>query len=218
VLTAAGYDDLASGAVVRGLEAVLRSSVARDVLRVATDAVQRVEVLEVLRAGHLELLLGEGDVVAKRIYQAVLRGVVTQADRDEILDGIAAALGKADADVRTLYDTSTSIFTRQAQVLDTEDDTAFLYAGPIDARLRPFCEDHVGKVYTKDRIAQMDNGQLPNCLLSGGGYNCRHIWQPLSAFSDLRAYTNTGARAPEFAAQLANRPKVAFTRYGRRAA
>jgi hypothetical protein len=72
----------------------------------------------------------------------------------------------------------------------------------VDALVRPFCREHLGRVYTRDEIAELDNGQLPNVLLTGGGYNCRHVWTEISAFSALAALHGTAGRMPEIADQL----------------
>lgn len=56
----------------------------------------------------------------------------------------------------------------------------FLYVGPLDRITRPFCQEHVGKVYTRDEIASLDNEQGLPVEVYGGGYNCRHHWRPVS--------------------------------------
>lgn len=60
----------------------------------------------------------------------------------------------------------------------------FIYVGPDDGITRPFCQsllnDREPPIYTIDEIAAMDNDQGLDVLTSGGGYNCRHTWQPVS--------------------------------------
>jgi hypothetical protein len=55
-------------------------------------------------------------------------------------------------------------------------------------------EEHVGKVYTRAEIDAMDNGQIDNVFLTGGGYNCRHVWMEVSKFSELQDYVDTDQR------------------------
>ena len=43
----------------------------------------------------------------------------------------------------------------------------------------------------------MNNGQIDNVFLTGGGYNCRHTWMEVSKFSELRNLVNTDQRIPE---------------------
>lgn len=59
--------------------------------------------------------------------------------------------------------------------------TKYLYDGPSDDDvIRPFCQEHVGKIYTIDEIRALDNGQGLPVETYKGGYNCRHEWVPLS--------------------------------------
>lgn len=52
----------------------------------------------------------------------------------------------------------------------------FLYSGPLNPTTRPFCRAHVGKIFTKEQILKMDNGQGLPVMETCGGYNCRHQW------------------------------------------
>lgn len=56
----------------------------------------------------------------------------------------------------------------------------FLYVGAVDGKVRPFCRELLGNVFTLDDISQMDNGQTGDVFIDGGGYNCRHKWNPIS--------------------------------------
>jgi len=105
-------------------------------------------------------------------------------------------------EARTFYDTTVNIFARQVEALKSSDEDVFAYMGPADIKTRPFCHARVGKVYTKPEIEAMDNGQLPNVFLTGGGYNCRHVFQSVSKISELRDLVGTGKRIPEVEAQL----------------
>jgi hypothetical protein len=92
---------------------------------------------------------------------------------------------------RTLAATSTSSFYRSISERGYEivqQDLPkmvllFGYAGPPaeDPVIRPFCrrlmeQSADGKRWTREQIEGMDNGQLANPFISGGGYNCRHQW------------------------------------------
>lgn len=61
------------------------------------------------------------------------------------------------------------------------NDLEFLrgYAGPTDGRVRPFCSHLVGKAFAMPQIERLNNAQVGNPIDSGGGYNCRHIWEPV---------------------------------------
>lgn len=81
----------------------------------------------------------------------------------------------------------------------------FLYTGPIDGITRDFCRPLVNKVVSAKQMAALSNGQGLPVITSGGGYNCRHSWSPVSqSFVDAAeldratrsdiAKANTGGR------------------------
>ena len=92
------------------------------------------------------------------------------------------SIGKA----RTIADTSMSTFyatatDRAFQIIEKdlpEQVQHYKYSGPDDKLTRPFCEHllNLGKAYTREEIGKMDNGQLPNVMITRGGFNCRHQW------------------------------------------
>lgn len=61
-----------------------------------------------------------------------------------------------------------------------EQETVFVYQGPEDDNVvRPFCRACVNKAFTREQILSLDNGQGLQVMTSGGGWNCRHTWQPM---------------------------------------
>jgi len=57
----------------------------------------------------------------------------------------------------------------------------YTYRGPHDKLNRPFCDNLLaerdeGKTWTRKEIDEMDNGQLPDCFRTAGGWACRHQW------------------------------------------
>lgn len=206
LLMAAGYEDLASSAYGTRLDrlvaAVLTSRrLAQQTAKLSGAFDARIEAIKAL---HETDLLDEGDVIARALWQAMVRGVFASSPVDTILSDLFTVLDDSDTRVRTLYDTSVSIFGRQVEALQAGDDpaTPFAYLGPADKKTRPFCRLHVGKVYTRAQIAELDNGQLDNVFLTGGGYNCRHVWQEVSKFSELNSLVGTDQRIPEVTDQL----------------
>ena len=57
----------------------------------------------------------------------------------------------------------------------------YLYTGPVDGVTRPFCKSLVNLVVTNTQMNRLNNGQGLAVITSGGGYNCRHSWSPVSA-------------------------------------
>lgn len=205
LLAQAGYDDLADASTVRGLErmarAVERTRLAAQVSTFTSRDAARIQALKEL--ARLDLL-AQGDEVAIAVWRSVVQGVYSQRPIADVLDDLATVLDKSMSEAGTLYDTSVSIFGRQIELLKStgEPDELFLFAGPADIKNRPFCREHVGKVYTKAEIDRLDNGQTGSTFLTAGGWGCRHHWVALSKFSELRDLHGTGKRAPEVQAQI----------------
>jgi hypothetical protein len=201
-LRLAGYDELAESAAGSRLDALVQDVLARRRLAQRTAKLTAAfdQRLAALQALHGTDLLDEGDVLARELWQATTRGLFGSQPIDQILADLAGVIDGNQSQIVTLYDTAVAIFSRQVEALQAGDDpeTPFLYLGPDDAKTRPFCRDHVGKVFTRDRIDEMDNGQLDTCFLTGGGYNCRHQWMEISVSSALYEYVNTDERVPEF--------------------
>jgi hypothetical protein len=217
MLEDAGFDRLAAAGTARGLDrmalAVERTRLAAQVSAFTTRDAARIEALKEL--ARLDLL-AQGDEVATAVWRSVVQGVYSQRKPADILDDLAEVLDRSIAEVGNLYDTSVSIFGRQIELLKAtgEPGELLLFSGPIDDRTRPFCLQRVGRVYTAAEVDDMDNGQLPNVRLTGGGYQCRHHWVALSKFSELRDLAGTSERMPEVAEQVA----AAYARRKKKAA
>lgn len=52
----------------------------------------------------------------------------------------------------------------------------YKYGGVLHPNTRPFCREHIGKIYTIEQIKKMDNGQGMPVMTSLGGFNCGHYW------------------------------------------
>ena len=208
-LTRAGYDYLAQSAYGKRLDPIVANvletrRLAQQTARLSGAFNARVQALKTL---HETDLLDEGAELARALWQAVTRGVFGARSINDILDDLSAVIDATEPQLRTLYDTSVSIFSRQIEALQAGDepDTPFLFVGPADDKTREFCRAHVGKVYTREQINAMDNGQIDNCFLSAGGFNCRHQWIEVSKFSELYEYIGTDKRAPEIQRLLDDR-------------
>jgi len=122
-----------------------------------------------------------------------------------LYETIQKRMAQAPAVAANIADTAATIFLRSvhergyARIEETQSEPLrFRFVGPHDKLERPFCDAvHQGKAidrhqgkrrlfapastaddgsYTRAEIGRMDNGQLPNVMLSGGGYRCRHQW------------------------------------------
>ena len=99
--------------------------------------------------------------------------------------------GRMQANIETELRTATMAYNRTVSAEKGKaafgDELRFYYDGPDDAITRPFCRDVLNPgdrplpVYSEAEVAGMDNGQGLEVQIHGGGYNCRHSWNPVSA-------------------------------------
>jgi hypothetical protein len=206
-LRVAGYPELTQRATSRALDALVaqveRLQGAAQIAAFTSSDLTRIVALKELARLNL---YDQGDALALAVWRTFQYGLFSQRPLKDLLEDLADTLDLELYEARTFYDTTASVFTRQVEALKTSEADVFAYLGPVDRKLRPFCRAHVGKVYTRDEIDALDNGQLPNPFLTGGGYNCRHVWQAVSQVSDTAALVGTEARMPEVVEQLARFP------------
>jgi hypothetical protein len=180
-LEQAGYSRLALNAVDEPLDRLASSVVKGAPARVALGAYD-VDAIAAMKELRLAQLLQVGEDVGVQLWRVTLDGVLGSRPLLDLVDDIADALDISERQARTVYDTLASTFSRQVAQIGTtgEPDEAFLYVGPDDSKTRDFCAERVDKVYSRKAIEDMDNGQLPNPMLTGGGYNCRHQFRRVS--------------------------------------
>lgn len=106
----------------------------------------------------------------------------------DVAEEISQTFSRSIAEAVTLAETSTTMFFRTVtergfQKIEAdlpEGAVRYRYEGPRDKLTRPFCKRMLsntrGKPLTRGQIEALDNGQIPNPFISGGGYNCRHQW------------------------------------------
>ncbi len=174
--TAFELDDLAA-ATLRG------NSVAAEAARLTPIDPNVVTALQDLRAAEM---LRFGEQSTEAIWRSILDGVIGSRNADDLTDELAEIYEVTRRQARTLHDTAVSTYSRQVRQLGLpgEPDDRFVYLGPNDAKTRPFCAGLVGEVRTREQISELSNGQIPNSLLTGGGYNCRHVWQFIGDFDE----------------------------------
>lgn len=74
----------------------------------------------------------------------------------------------------------------------------YLYTGPRDGITRDFCRALVNKVVSEQQMSKLNNGQGLAVKTSGGGYNCRHSWSPVTE-SFIEAAKLTRAKPSDIA-------------------
>ena len=181
-----GFEDLAAAAVIPFEDIAGRVVASRRAAGVPVNtSMMSAARLESWRDWHHSDLLDEASVLSRQVAAVVMRS--EGRARRRLVDDLTRIFDSAESRTITLYDTAVSIFGRQVEAEHAGDDatTPFVYMGPVDTKTRDFCLRHVGKVYTRAEIDALDNGQLNNVFLTGGGYNCRHVWQEIAKSSEL---------------------------------
>lgn len=205
-LTQAGYDGLVAIVSREALDAVqtVLLPAARAEL-VASASTQLAALRELAERTTLSGMTTQAQVVAEEIWRAVSLQVIAHRPVEEIVAALADTLDRSQSSIRTLFDTAVSMYGRQVEAVATEalgPGQPFLYAGPIDDVTRDWCLQRVGKVFTRAEIDAMDNGQLPDVFVSGGGWNCRHSFLAVESQA-LRSLAGTGERVEPIAADVA---------------
>lgn len=198
-LREAGYHGLVAAATDTALDRL-----ASTILRSGTEGAMLagwagldVDVLVALKDTRFAQLLAQGEHIQATLWRVVLDGIVGARPVVDLVDDVEDALEISHAQARNVYDTAVSTFSREVEQMHAtnEADEAFFYVGPVDRKMRPFCKERAGQVYTREQIDQMDNGQLPNPLITGGGYNCRHMFKRVSPLDqELLELVGTGQR------------------------
>ena len=120
------------------------------------------------------------------IRRAIALGTTTSASLSDLIDGVAEKVGASVTKAAAAVDASvmaagrTAVIRAATEAADGIVNLVYLYSGPKDSRNRPFCRLHVGKALTESGIAQADNGQGLPVDAFAGGYNCRHVWSPMT--------------------------------------
>lgn len=102
----------------------------------------------------------------------------------DLEDDVDSLFGVLRAKLESAADAAVMGAGRGAIVALAEESSermGYVYLGPNDGKIRPFCRKHVGKVYTREALDRLDNGdgQPKPVSVHLGGYGCRHIPSPI---------------------------------------
>jgi len=124
------------------------------------------------------------DDVVNQLEQGILGNNTFKEMSDTLVDSIVGSDirgGSLTRYAKTYAHDAIMEFDRSVHILAGNNFKAehFMYVGPLDNVTRPFCQQRVGKVFTKESIpAENDMGF--DAWTTCGGYNCRHAWLPVS--------------------------------------
>ena len=119
----------------------------------------------------------------KKALSFALNNLIYTDDIDTTVDTLSQQLTRSTGRQLTEVRTQLGIMGRQATADAGEAAglNLFYYSGPLDGLTRKFCIPLVDKVLSKTQINQLNNRSgLGSPLRSGGGYNCRHSFSPVS--------------------------------------
>lgn len=113
-----------------------------------------------------------------RFQQVVEEAIIREQNTKWIRDQLAARSGISQSHCDTLSKTAMSGYCTAANMekADLAGIEKFLYDGLLTTKTRQFCIDHLGNIYTRSEIDEMDNENLNPVWIHRGGYRCIHRW------------------------------------------
>jgi len=119
--------------------------------------------------------------VAKNVKES-LTSMVIDTPPTMAISNLALTLERGAGTLQTEVRTKISQFGRSVNMIaaDAVGLDHYLYTGPRDGITRPFCRPLINKVVDKTQLGKLNNGQGLSVRTSGGGYNCRHSWSPVT--------------------------------------
>lgn len=134
---------------------------------------------------------------AEALRKAMLVGVTSHAPREDLVEQLARRAEITLRQAVTEVDTGIMVFARESLTTTAEEAGFDLFRcdGPDDGITRPFCAEHVGRVYTAGDLDAEDNGQgLAPTSRFLGGYQCRHALSPVTVEEALAMVEAEGPR------------------------
>ncbi|OPZ20092.1 MAG: hypothetical protein BWZ03_00845 [bacterium ADurb.BinA186] len=106
---------------------------------------------------------------------AMLKNIGKGLPKEEIIASLKDLYPAMDGQINTLVNTSLQVFYKDATYSEVSQNFDYLkYSGPLDKVTRPYCREHVNKVYTKEE-ADVIQAEILTF------YNCRHELIPISS-------------------------------------
>lgn len=161
------------------------TATALDTLQVIVSGASEADIpnLEALKVATADQVFQ--DVILPDALTAVrsaLQGINAGVTASNAMSALSLRLEQSTGRQLTQVRTQLSIYGRETTALAAEayDMDLYLYTGPKDGETRDFCQPLINKVVTEKQMSQLNNGQGLPVKISGGGYNCRHSWSPVT--------------------------------------
>jgi hypothetical protein len=157
------------------------ASISQVVEGLTTDSVQdQIDALAVASADAVfqDVILPD---TLKSVREA-LEAMVVGVPANQAITALSQRLEKSEGRQLTEVRTKLSQYGRNitAVVAEAADLDLYLYTGPRDGITRDFCRALINKVVDEKQMRSLSNGQGLPVKTSGGGYNCRHSWSPIT--------------------------------------
>jgi DNA mismatch repair ATPase MutS len=191
----ASDDELLNLLIAGGLgEAVLDLSTQQSKINKTVD-----KVLTAIEPSlSLDSLAPQVDALSSQNISDIVEGVILPSIKQNIRDSLrdlevnvplntvmsnlqvkmARAQGRQLTEIKTKISQYGRGLTAMASAVAELDH--YLYTGPRDGITRDFCRALVNKVVDEQQMSKLNNGQGLAVKTSGGGYNCRHSWSPVT--------------------------------------
>jgi hypothetical protein len=164
----------------------------------------------------LDSLAPQVDALSSQNISDIVEGVILPSIKQNIRDSLrdlevnvplntvmsnlqvkmARAQGRQLTEIKTKISQYGRGLTAMASAVAELDH--YLYTGPRDGITRDFCRALVNKVVDEQQMSKLNNGQGLAVKTSGGGYNCRHSWSPVTE-SFIEAAKLTRAKPSDIA-------------------
>jgi DNA mismatch repair ATPase MutS len=209
----ASDDELLNLLIAGGLgEAVLDLSTQQSKINKTVD-----KVLTAIEPSlSLDSLAPQVDALSSQNISDIVEGVILPSIKQNIRDSLrdlevnvplntvmsnlqvkmARAQGRQLTEIKTKISQYGRGLTAMASAVAELDH--YLYTGPRDGITRDFCRALVNKVVDEQQMSKLNNGQGLAVKTSGGGYNCRHSWSPVTE-SFIEAAKLTRAKPSDIA-------------------
>jgi len=120
--------------------------------------------------------------VYQKAIRESLRDLTIEIPVQSALSNLQTRMKKSEGSALTEVKTKLSQYGRSINAVASKAAGIknYLYTGPRDGVTRNFCKALINLVVNDQQMKQLNNNQGLNVITSGGGYNCRHSWSPVT--------------------------------------
>lgn len=164
----------------------LISASIKDTLEAVDPAFKFDSILPQIDALQIQSSNAVFDEIIIPVYQKAiresLRDLTIEVPVQSALSNLQTRMKKSEGSALTEVKTKLSQYGRSINAVASKAAGIknYLYTGPRDGITRNFCKALINLVVNDQQMKQLNNNQGLNVITSGGGYNCRHSWSPVT--------------------------------------